>query len=459
MHPTTVTAKLVTTQAGMRCILNRLPPVPKYIRLAVDAGIYRNRDDDGGADFLDVREGPDARYVEDYPIEYQIMMLHPPHPYHKPLPRFLQRRMEHVRKPHATQTLMKKRFKTLTKQQQQSTAQNKTARSTSLTETEYYERLLGVPAPSSGSGVATKTALIQQSYAFALKQWQIMRQDGVSEQESLDMVSALLEKEQTHEKQRARTMANDLATWRQSRHQQEAAFQALPPGSSMEKQRSEHALHKSTIPTIFSNKERTISAMTMWSQRLRSIPYVEWSIGAAVSLDHWVARSVLNLSEESWQTLLEGTDPSLASRGMDIIHARQALFPETILQEEHNDSDDGDNNDDKKFADQSIDELLAKLGMDDAGDDDDVGAWKTNDNVDQKVAQLVEQLQDWREKNAKVQYLLWKEEDQKAFDVSAMHAAASAVSLSTFTHVLYLNICVCSSFVTGLDPRLRRYCH
>jgi hypothetical protein len=107
MHPTAVAAKLVTTQAGMRCILKKLPPVNKYMRLAVDAGIYRDRDDDGGADFLDVREGPDARYVEDYPIEYQIMMLHPPHPYHPPLPRYLQRRMEHARKPHETQTLMR----------------------------------------------------------------------------------------------------------------------------------------------------------------------------------------------------------------------------------------------------------------------------------------------------------------------------------------------------------------
>jgi len=406
MHRTQTLHKLVSTMGGMRRILKKHPPVNKYMRLAIDSGIYRDRDRNGKPEYLEQRNSPDGRSVEDYPIEYQILTLHPPYPPPPILPEFMRRRMAHAQKPHETQRLMKQRLKTTTV----------TTKKTTLTEAEYYERLLGVPPPAASSALGNKTAHVQQAYAFALKQWQIMREDGVSETESLERVNALLEREATEEKTRARDMRKDLQAWRETRKAQETKYEALPEGS-MEKNDAQHVLQKSTVPSVFSNKERTIAAMTMWSQRLRAVPYVEWTIGASVALDHWVARSILNISEETWQTLLEGTDPSLASRGLDIVHARQAMFPETILRHDDDEEQDIETIDGKAYSEHSIESLLAKLGMDDDDEvSDDVKAWQNHADIDEKMARLVEKLQDWREKNAKAPYEVWNEKDKGDFD-------------------------------------------
>ena len=405
---------------GMRRLLKKLPPVSKYIRLAVDSGIYRDMDNDGTPQYLLTRQSRnDGREIEDYPVEYQILTLYPPYPDPPRIPEAYRRKMERAQKPHETQKLMNKRLQILNK------AEAAASKIVPLTEAEYYERLLGVPAPPRASGLGMKAAKVQQAYSFAIKQWQIMREDGVTEAESLTMVNALLKKEETEDKKRSREMVKDLQTWRSTRTNHKTNYQALPMGT-VERKQAEQLLNKSTNPTIFYNKERTIGAMTMWSHRLRAIPYVEWTIGASVALDHWVARSVLNLTEETWQTLLEGNDPNLSSRGLDIIHARQALFPETILgvgndhydDEYNNDGDDDDMFvDEKSVSDQTIDDLLAKLGMTDDDDTDSGKAWQ-NSNVDEKVAKFVEQLQDWREKNAKVSYDMWNTSDKGQFDVS-----------------------------------------
>lgn len=64
-----------------------------------------------------------------------------------------------------------------------------------------------------------------------------------------------------------------------------------------------------------------------------TVPYKEWTVGAATALDHWIASRLLGLSEATWQLLLEGdiSDNKLMSKGRDIIAVREALFPETAL--------------------------------------------------------------------------------------------------------------------------------
>ena len=71
-----------------------------------------------------------------------------------------------------------------------------------------------------------------------------------------------------------------------------------------------------------------------WSRMLQEsgIPYNEWTVGASTALDHWIARNILQLSEATWQSLLEGNDPSCLSRGQDIVAVRETLFPETKLE-------------------------------------------------------------------------------------------------------------------------------
>lgn len=63
-----------------------------------------------------------------------------------------------------------------------------------------------------------------------------------------------------------------------------------------------------------------------------AISYKEWTIGASTALDHWIARQVLGVSEETWLALLEGDDPLLLATGRNIVAVREALFPETQLE-------------------------------------------------------------------------------------------------------------------------------
>jgi hypothetical protein len=40
-------------------------------------------------------------------------------------------------------------------------------------------------------------------------------------------------------------------------------------------------------------------------------------VGASTALDHWIAKRVLGLSEETWLALLEGDSPELMGRGRE----------------------------------------------------------------------------------------------------------------------------------------------
>ena len=109
---------------------------------------------------------------------------------------------------------------------------------------------------------------------------------------------------------------------------------------------------------VFTNvlhaEPRVLEGMMRWSQRLQAVPYLQWTVGAAVALDHWIARHVLGLSEPTWQAVLHGTtdDPSLASRGEQILQARQALFPETST--EHESVVEQEDGDEEEHQDEAI---------------------------------------------------------------------------------------------------------
>jgi hypothetical protein len=67
-------------------------------------------------------------------------------------------------------------------------------------------------------------------------------------------------------------------------------------------------------------------------------PRQSWTIGASTTLDHWMARQILGLSEDTWQACLEATDTTLLTIVRDIIATRQALFPKTTLDEDQNET-------------------------------------------------------------------------------------------------------------------------
>ncbi len=197
-------------------------------------------------------------------------------------------------------------------------------------------------------------------------------------------------------------------------------------------------------------------AIATWGKRLQAVPYAKWTVGATTSLDHWIAVKVLQMTEESWQALLEG-DARMTSRGRDLIAVRHSLFPETMMashkrrQEEErqlnpmwggdDDDEDEDNEDNKtkKKEDEpdirSIEELLATLGGSDFakeyqksqqqtkatasgsgssfGQQDDFAGALTED----KVTQLVDELQEWRGRNVEQPYEEWSKDQKQSFEV------------------------------------------
>ena len=136
-----------------------------------------------------------------------------------------------------------------------------------------------------------------------------------------------------------------------------------------------------------------------------------------------------------------------AARAKDVVAVRMALFPETVMfgdddeesdlasaQEEQLSADDDDDAAAAAAATQrSIDDLLASLS--DLGDDDDefnfgsstdgesTGAAASSadvvdEDLDERVAEMVDALQEWRQKNAEAPYAQWGEVDKAEFDVS-----------------------------------------
>lgn len=231
-----------------------------------------------------------------------------------------------------------------------------------------------------------------------------------------------------------------------------------------------------TAAALFTDSPRTVQAMMHWSERLAAVPYMEWTIGASTALDHWIARQVLQVSEETWQTALQGDDPDILAIGRDIVACREALFPETILKREQAeamraslaaeeyeasvaaDDDDAEeeaasgnlDEDEGGFAfpkeTKSIEELLQKLGglrgpdsrntksssplapQDDwsflarADTDAELAASTATSAIDMdetdldaKVERLVNELQSWRRRNQEKPYENWTRTDQDRF--------------------------------------------
>lgn len=363
--------------------------------------------------------------------------------------------------------------------------------SQSRREEEYYNKLLlgtqhttatkkGSSSPSSlHTAMGRKSTLVENAYAFALKQQQVMIQDdtsSITEKDSVTKVESLLRDEARTNRQKGREVALDVMSWRNDTtintddDEEEGGEGGAGGGRSTTKTSNDGGTEKNdttTLPSILHDRPRAIRALNIWSARLSSVPYTKWTIGAATALDHWIAREVLQMSEQTWSRVLEGggTDAytiassstesggintlpggesrrGLLDRMRDIVMVRGALFPETLVTSSGGSGGSagegelrGDLDDDLDLSkkgsatEKSIDELLASLGMDDVDDDDFKFDYTTKSDEendaedldginDVKMTAIMDELQIWRSRNVSSPYESWDVDRKTEFDVS-----------------------------------------
>ena len=421
------------------------------------------------------------RGIIDYPTEHEILSLNPPLPIpprtpvriRKKLLADKRRRVEKLKKEQKRKGITDAEMReqqnsppTLDKlvkgylRRHEDKLRQGMSPSQSRKEEEYYSQLLlGQSAASAASGgnpatkskflspsslrtaMGRKSMLVENAYAFALRQQQIMLQEEkpATEQDSIEKVEQILREEARANRQGGRKATQEIEEWRTEQSTDDAA------GAGKKKEEDDD---DSTLPSILHDRPRSIRALNIWSSRLQSIPYSRWTIGAATALDHWIAREVLQMDENTWQLVLAGggtdayvegmetlpggeTKMGLMDRMRDIVTVRGALFPETLSDSGSSSggrgSITGELDDELSETDKSIDELLASLGSsvdDDDSDlfkfddeDDEVSGDDDNDN-DEQIESIMDELQVWRERNESSPYESWDNDRKSEFDVS-----------------------------------------
>lgn len=449
----------ISTRHGMRRILKHRPSAIEYIEKAVETGIYRTSDEiDVAMDAIRKGHAGDDSVIEprvavnrfrrdiirgtevqDYPAEYHILMQHPPIPVPPRVPKKIQRRMQREQPKHPTQQLVQKYLK-------------RQPKSKATTE-DYYRKLLGVQPPAENYSMGQKSSALSKAYAYSVKQYEVMRTQDVSEKEALAIVDELLAEETKEERHRSREITQKVQDWDKTGGDSSSTKDDQQKGGDDSKGSSSSSVQEN-LPSILHGKPRVVEGMMQWSHMLQNsgIPYSEWTVGASTALDHWIARNILELSEATWDALLEGNDPSLLSRGQDIVALRETLFPETrldvreedMLEQEHSTFEEEEEESFSSSIDvpqpamektKSVDELLNSLrGLDrikDEGETPQTATWSFDDDTSSTstpapdhpaetdpIRMLTEELQEWRAQNSKSPYEQWPEHEQQRFSVS-----------------------------------------
>jgi hypothetical protein len=420
-------------------MLKRSIPTVEFIHKAIQTGVYLGPDEDSA----NIQR---RNRMQQYPVEYQILALNPPVPDPPRIPKKLMRQMElQSKKKTKTDRLVQSYLNRKSSEQQQDTNHVPVEK----TVDDYYRHLLGIAAPEPTSIMGQKSSLLNKAYVVALKQQELMRTSSdMTQDESLALVEELLAEQSKEERHTSRNVQNKVKEWKEWKAQTKqikkdkkkkaTAAPALDDDDSdtdspsIDYEDDDSETLASSIPSILHSKPRAIRGMSLWSKRLQAVPYREWTIGASVALDHFVARSILEVTEDTWEALLEGSSPSLKSIGQDIVLTRRSLFPETALAElqleaegaeMEGEFDEDAEEDEKANSDKSIDELLAKLGgFDDEDEDDDADQfnWKSEpdaNDMDSKVTRLSDELQEWRQKqHSDAKFEEWSFEDKAKFD-------------------------------------------
>ena len=438
--PTLPRARLASTKHGMRRILKKKGPVSEYIRQATESGVYRTNEE-LDAVWRERRESADdlrvvmqrfrqdivrGTSVVDYPIEYQILQQHPPIPDPLRTPKRLLKKMP--KEPNPVEKLTRKY---LQRQSEIDKSHEESHEREQMSSEDYYRRVLGVPFASSQQGVPLKSAAVQKAYNSAIHHYRLQRTQGMDEAEAMVQVDLILEQQAHEEQARVRERAAAVKEAKATPSAPDSETKTGSTGNTEASSESEAELREeghtdlnedTTLETILGNP-RTVEAMMRWSERLAAVPYSEWTVGASTTLDHWVARKVLLISEETWLSLLEGTDPSLLEQGREIVAIRETLFPETQLDLdiEGRDQDASAEPQEKQTAsgDKTVEELLESLGALETVTTTTkatAASASTGDDLDKQVAGLMDQLQEYRRQHASEPYVEWTKADQDSFN-------------------------------------------
>lgn len=348
---------------------------------------------------------PRGSKIHDYPAEYEILSLNPPSPFKPFMPKKdIRKAVNKYMQEHRPTDRLARNF--LNKQQRKGKSGEP------ATGEEYYRRLLGAnKAPKIDSAMGSKSAILNKAYAISVKQYHLMRTEKMSEKEALDKVEELLKQEDYEEKTESRTRAANTTQHDLSNADAESRAKTAYPTAtplSGEKKNSDDA----DLSMLYSEDQRAFEGMISWTHRLQAVPYRQWTVGASTALDHWIAKRVLGMSEETWLELLEGDSPHLMGRGRDIVMARHALFPETLLDEDESSFTEDDRNIDN--IEDDLDALLATLG---GWNTDEDKKTVSSSGSDDKILELTTQLQDWRAKQVETPYEKWSDDEQKGFKV------------------------------------------
>lgn len=141
----------------------------------------------------------------------------------------------------------------------------------------------------------------------------------------------MLAQEDFHEKTTSRTTAEtmktaDITEVETPIQRAEKAFPGTKPKAhvlkAVEAEESNSAAGNKkeddkNLAILYSDDQRSFEGMITWTKRLQAVPYRQWTVGASTALDHWIAKRVLALSEETWLALLEGDSPELMGRGRE----------------------------------------------------------------------------------------------------------------------------------------------
>jgi len=299
----------------------------------------------------------------------------------------------------------------------------------------------------------SKSVVLSNAYEFAIKQMEYQScNPDISEEDSYKAVEELLLREDKEERVRSREVRDKVVKEQEEKRKdkrdvEKKMMDAIEDDDDTnytigEKEDTSKKDKDSTIPSILHNKPRIALQLAAWGDRLRQVPYAQWTIGAVTALDHWIAIHILEISEENWERMLAGDEDIGTSRINDLLVIRGALFPETLQDDPYTSTNLNDNDDEEDVSMQSINQILQDLSAntndedDDLinsinDDEDDVGANTpfSFDDDDEDILlpesakrddvklKLIQELQVYRNMHHnKTPYNEWSEEDKTKFD-------------------------------------------
>jgi len=419
-----------TSHGQSRILKHATPDLLTYIQRAVKSGVYRTTDEifdmnqqlmENPSDLRRIRWNVQrGSKIHDYPKEYEILSLNPPPPFKPRIP-VKDRRKMYNRYVKSNRPMDRLAQNYLNKQRHGIKNSGD-----ELTADEYYRRLLGShKILKADSAMSSQSATVRKAYAVAVKQYEVMRTSNLCEKEAMEKVEELLANDDFEEKTTSRTKAEALQTNSKLASTKkediigrgEAAFDGAKSKEEILESTDDISNDYGTqISMLYSDKQRSFEGMINWTKRLQAVPYNKWTVGASVALDHWIALRVLGLSEETWLALLEGNSPELMGRGRDIVVARHALFPETMIESNtyDNSANDGNMIDDTE---DDLETLLATLSGWNSPDTStstiQPSVQKNNDSFSSE--EFTEKLQIWRTKQVDKDYHEWTLGEKQEF--------------------------------------------